>query len=555
MAATLLPNGKQQFIDKNGVPLVRGLVYFYEEGTATPKATWQDPSETIPNTNPVVLDEKGQALIYGTGAYRQVVLRADSTPIWDESTASAGGITGPATTVVGDLVLWDSTNGTAVKDTGLNVVNSIISRGSGADPDVRQIQWNMEDRDMIKFNQPSTVGHEYSHSLFVTRVADYTGGTPGFVNSGLFVRDTVGVNTTSFEWAITGSVQNSSNAGENVGVYGQGWAITSTTGPTWGMVAEAQDRSNTDRANSLVGLEVDCFASGTNANRNRIGINVVSGKSSAVGATTSECWAGLYFTGLASGGGTNGYYHNVIHIGNDPLSGLTPMTVTNAIRSDVDGTTFINDTGSWTNGIFMGGSYSAYAISIPANTYLAWENTSAIKTKYNSTSNNIEFYNGSTNLYNISTTSTPYVLGALVVQTGAQSITSSTATALTWGSAQYNNHTMWAIGNPTRLTVPAGVTYVKLHGNVRYESVTSNNAGFDFFLRKNGSSSFYGVPRTLSVGGANATNYEQNLSTGILNVTPGDYFELFVNQGTAGALNTDYTANPYATWFSMEIVQ
>src|ERR1700747_2329138 len=73
MPATILPNAKSQFIDSNGKPLAGGSVYFYIPNTSTFKSTWQDPAQTILNTNPIVLDANGQALIWGSGVYRQVV--------------------------------------------------------------------------------------------------------------------------------------------------------------------------------------------------------------------------------------------------------------------------------------------------------------------------------------------------------------------------------------------------------------------------------------------------------------------------------------------------
>lgn len=91
MAAALLPNGKQQFIDINGKPLVGGTVGMYIPGTLIPKNTWQDALQTILNTNPIVLDSRGQALIYGSGAYRQIVKDADGNLIWDELTAAGSG--------------------------------------------------------------------------------------------------------------------------------------------------------------------------------------------------------------------------------------------------------------------------------------------------------------------------------------------------------------------------------------------------------------------------------------------------------------------------------
>lgn len=95
MTATILPNAKSQFIDSNGKPLAGGTVYFYIPNTSTPKATWQDPAQTILNTQPIVLDASGQALIWGSGVYRQVVFDQFNNLIWDQITEDANaGLTG-----------------------------------------------------------------------------------------------------------------------------------------------------------------------------------------------------------------------------------------------------------------------------------------------------------------------------------------------------------------------------------------------------------------------------------------------------------------------------
>ncbi len=86
--ASILPNGKNSFIDINGNPLVGGTVTFYEPGTLSLKDTWQDSTQTILNTNPIILDSRGQAIIYGYGIYRQRVKDSLGNLIWDELTAA-----------------------------------------------------------------------------------------------------------------------------------------------------------------------------------------------------------------------------------------------------------------------------------------------------------------------------------------------------------------------------------------------------------------------------------------------------------------------------------
>lgn len=91
MTASILPNPLSQFIDIDGNPLVGGTVEFYVANTLVPKDTWQDADKNVLNTNPVVLDARGQALIYGVGIYRQILRDSAGNLIWDQPTASPGG--------------------------------------------------------------------------------------------------------------------------------------------------------------------------------------------------------------------------------------------------------------------------------------------------------------------------------------------------------------------------------------------------------------------------------------------------------------------------------
>lgn len=84
--AALLPNAEQTFLDENGDPIAGGFVYMYVPGTTTPKDTWSDAAQTTNNTNPIILDSAGRAIIYGVGNYRQIVLRSDNSLVWDQLT-------------------------------------------------------------------------------------------------------------------------------------------------------------------------------------------------------------------------------------------------------------------------------------------------------------------------------------------------------------------------------------------------------------------------------------------------------------------------------------
>lgn len=90
-AATLLPPGEQTFFDQNGQPLAGGTIAFYIPNTLTPKDTYQNTGQTVLNTNPLVLDGSGRAIIYGTGSYREIVKDFFGNIIWDQLTADTSG--------------------------------------------------------------------------------------------------------------------------------------------------------------------------------------------------------------------------------------------------------------------------------------------------------------------------------------------------------------------------------------------------------------------------------------------------------------------------------
>lgn len=80
--ATLLPEGKQSFTDGAGKPLVGGKLYTYDAGTSTPRPTYADAAGTVQNTNPVVLDARGEAIIFWKGVYKVVLKDSWGNTIW-----------------------------------------------------------------------------------------------------------------------------------------------------------------------------------------------------------------------------------------------------------------------------------------------------------------------------------------------------------------------------------------------------------------------------------------------------------------------------------------
>lgn len=104
MAVTPLAPGKWQFVDINGEPLVAGKVYHYYPGGTTPRDTYQNYAGTILNSNPITLDSRGQAPIWGSGRYRQIVEDADGNEIWDRETFA------PEASMSADVVMFKEGN-------------------------------------------------------------------------------------------------------------------------------------------------------------------------------------------------------------------------------------------------------------------------------------------------------------------------------------------------------------------------------------------------------------------------------------------------------------
>lgn len=75
-------NPKFQAFDSNGIPLSGGLLYTYKSGTTTPKATYADVDGSSANTNPVVLDSRGEATLFLQGNYKFILKTSAGVILW-----------------------------------------------------------------------------------------------------------------------------------------------------------------------------------------------------------------------------------------------------------------------------------------------------------------------------------------------------------------------------------------------------------------------------------------------------------------------------------------
>ncbi len=75
-------NPKFQAFDGNGAPLSGGKLYTYTSGGSTAKTTYSNRACTSANDNPVVLDSRGECVVYGKGGYKFVLKNSDGVTIW-----------------------------------------------------------------------------------------------------------------------------------------------------------------------------------------------------------------------------------------------------------------------------------------------------------------------------------------------------------------------------------------------------------------------------------------------------------------------------------------
>jgi hypothetical protein len=85
MTAFISPPPRLQFFTNAGVPMASGLLYTYAAGTTTPLVTYTDSSGLVANTNPVILDSRGEASIWlGGVGYKFKLATPANVDIWTQ---------------------------------------------------------------------------------------------------------------------------------------------------------------------------------------------------------------------------------------------------------------------------------------------------------------------------------------------------------------------------------------------------------------------------------------------------------------------------------------
>lgn len=108
-----------------GLPMAGAKLYFYEQGTTTPKNTYSNPGLSTANSNPLVADATGKfGAIFLDGSYTARITDASDVEIWsdDNVRAAENELTIADYGAVGDGVTDDSAAFTAALASGKHVI-------------------------------------------------------------------------------------------------------------------------------------------------------------------------------------------------------------------------------------------------------------------------------------------------------------------------------------------------------------------------------------------------------------------------------------------------
>ena len=132
--AVLTPTPKTAFVNAAGEPLVGGKLYTYIAGTTTLQATYTDSTAATANTNPVILDSRGEANVWLGGAIYKFVLKdASDALIWTVDNISAP--TAAVSPVLSGSVTIDSNTPTSALTITQTGTGAALRVQDSADPD------------------------------------------------------------------------------------------------------------------------------------------------------------------------------------------------------------------------------------------------------------------------------------------------------------------------------------------------------------------------------------------------------------------------------------
>jgi hypothetical protein len=144
--------------------------------------------------------------------------------------------------------------------------------------------------------------------------------------------------------------------------------------------------------------------------------------------------------------------------------------------------------------------------------------------------------------------------GAVAYLTSDQSIANAVSAfvAISFSAADQVGSVWWSAGAPTRLTVPSGVTKVRLYASCQWATQAAGIRRVRSF--KNGG----GTPGARAVGVSQpaVSGFPTDMHGGspVIDVVAGDYFEMMVHQNSGVAVNATNATASSGTWMSIEAI-
>jgi hypothetical protein len=122
-----------------------------------------------------------------------------------------------------------------------------------------------------------------------------------------------------------------------------------------------------------------------------------------------------------------------------------------------------------------------------------------------------------------------------------------------WQQAAYDSDSFWSAGAATRITIPAGVTKVRITGSARLNPA-AEAGGLSCRVWRNGSEFEFSASIVQRQGEIGFTDNALATFTPVVPVVAGDYFELRVNKDVMASVTSVLSSNT-ATFFSVEVIE
>lgn len=272
MTTSIATPPKLQFFDSNGVPLSGGKLYSYAAGTTTPLATYTSSSGGTANTNPIILDSRGEANVwFNAVSYKLKLTSSTDVEIW-----TVDNLNGPDQTTLASLAASSGSSLVGYTQGGSGAVATTVQAklrqtvsvkdfgavGDGTTNDTTAMQNALNSGASVVYIPAGT----YLISTKLTFSCNIEG--EGFTSIIKTVGDIIGLESTT-SYGFIKSIRVTSNGGgstNNHGLMLKGCARTLVDGVyISGMGGHGVWIDSTSASNNLLNLSnVQCVSNGIN---------------------------------------------------------------------------------------------------------------------------------------------------------------------------------------------------------------------------------------------------------------------------------------------------